>query len=193
MKMMKRILPFALAGAMMFTVAHAELEQDTLTDGLSCTVQMDANGVDTVIRPDNQPYIAACDDSHELIAYVDFVEMPNQNGTFLRLTFSLISDEMTDIDTLRIDSASDSWIFDTTHAIDEYDDTYYEDFSVVLGEDGMDMMKALTKKDLSLAVTLEGETDYVTATITFPSEDMKALYDRFVNAGGMEQNLSAGQ
>ncbi len=193
MKIAKHMLLFALAGTMLFTSAHAELEESALTDGLSCSVQLDSNGIDTVIRPDNQPYIAECDDSHELIAYVDFVEMPNMNGTYLRLTFSLISSEMTDIDTLRIDSAADCWIFDTTHAIDEYDDTYYEDFSVVLDADGMTLMKAMAQKDLPLTITLEGETDYVTASILFPSDDMKQLYDRFVDAGGMNQSLFSAE
>ena len=191
MKLWQRVLSFFLMVLLACTPAYAELDEAVLTDGLACTVQLDTNGIDTVIRPDNQPYVAVCENaSHEMIVYVDFVEMPNLNGTFLRLTCSLVSGSMTDIDTLRVDASSGSWIFDTSREVSEYDDMYYEDYAVLLGTDGMAMMKALAKKDLPLTLTLEGDHDCITAALTLPSEDMKLLYDRFVSAGGMEQDFT---
>lgn len=191
MKLWRSVLLLFFAALLACTAAHAELDETVLTDGLACTVQLDTNGIDTVIRPDNQPYAAICEDvSHEMIVYVDFVEMPNLNGTFLRLTCSLISSNMTDIDTLRIDASSGSWIFDTSREVSEYDDMYYEDYAALLGTDGMAMMKALTRKDLPLTLTLEGDNACITAALTLPSEDMKLLYDRFVSAGGMEQDFT---
>lgn len=191
MKLWQRVLPFFLMALLACATAYAELDESVLTDGLACTVQLDTNGIDMVIRPDNQPYVAVCEDaSHEMIVYVDFVEMPNLNGTFLRLTCSLVSGSMTDIDTLRVDASSGSWIFDTSREVSEYDDMYYEDYAVLLGTDGMAMMKALAKKDLPLTLTLEGDHDCITAALTLPSEDMKLLYGRFVSAGGMEQDFT---
>lgn len=191
MKPWQRVLLFFLISLLACTPAYAELDEAVLTDGLACTVQLDTNGIDTVIRPNNQPYVAVCEGaSHEMIVYVDFVEMPNLNGTFLRLTCSLVSGSMTDIDTLRVDASSGSWIFDTSREVSEYDDMYYEDYAVLLGTDGMAMMKALAKKDLPLTLTLEGDLDCITAALTLPSEDMKLLYDRFVSAGGMEQDFT---
>ncbi len=192
MKRWNHVLPFLLIALLVCAAAQAELDASLLTEGLACTVQLDTNGVDTVIRPENQPYVAVCADAgHEMIVYLDFVEMPNLGGTYLRLTCSLISGSMTDIDTLRVDASSGSWIFDTSREVSEYDDMYYEDYAALLGTDGMAMMKALARRDLSLTLTLEGDKDSITAMVTLPSEDMKLLYDRFVAAGGMEQDFTS--
>ena len=105
-----------------------------------------ANGVDTVIRPLDQPFMGetALEDG-ELIAYLDYIDLPNEGAVFLRLTFSLLTPEMLGADTLRVTVGKTDYVFPVTAEISEYDTIYYEDYAVCLTEASLPMVEAIIR------------------------------------------------
>lgn len=189
---MKRWLGLALALAMLAGGAAAEVDQGRLTQALDCTVQLEANGVDTVIRPNNQPYIGTMEaEDCELIAYVDFVEMPNEGGTFVRLTLALMTPESLGASRMTLSVGGKAWAFDVSPATSEYDCVYYEDYAVCLSDESLPLLKALGRRDEAVQVTLEAEERALAGSIALPRADMADLYDRFVDAGGLKQPYDA--
>ena len=170
--------------------AQAEVDVSLLQSALPCEVFSEENGVDTVYRPEGQPYAAETEDGRELIAYVDYIDMPNLDGVYVRITLSMASPEPTALDHGTLFALSASWTFPLTYQVHEYDDTYYEDYSFLLDEGGMVLLSALARKDTPISFILAGETTQISASLTLPCEDMARIYDAFTRAGGMEQDFS---
>lgn len=188
---MRKYMMLVLSALLLASTAVAEVDQARLTQGLDCTQQMMRNGVDTIIRMNNQPYIGTADAADcELVAYVDYADMPNMNGVFVRLMVSLITPEALYATEMTVACADGAWTFEVWPEVDEYDTTYYEDYAVCLSDEGMALLKALARGKGEATITLRDEERAISGTVPLPKEDMADLYDRFQAAGGLEQDFT---
>ena len=176
---MKRILAVLLLLCLPFA-ACAEKDRAALTDGLDCAVYLDVNQIDTVIRPLNQPFFGTVDAEGEMIAFIDYVEIPDMSGTFMRLTLSLVTNEPVDAEELTIAFGKNAYTVDVFPQTSEYDTVYYEDYAVLFNDDTLPMLKALSKNKSEITYTLTG-TSTRTGTLDIPAAEVKALYDRFMS------------
>lgn len=177
---MKRCLAILLLLCLPLT-AFAEKDRAALTEGLDCAVYLDVNQIDTVIRPLDQPFFGTVDAEGEMIAFIDYVEMPDQNATFMRLTLSLVTDEPVNAEELTIAFGKESYTFDVFPLTSEYDTVYYEDYCVLFNEDTLPMLKALGRNKAEITYTLTGDQTRA-GTLDIPAENVKALYERFMRA-----------
>ena len=155
-------------------------------------VSTSANGVDTVIRPLDQPFMGETSlEDGELIAYLDYADLPNEGAVFLRLTFSLMTPEMLGADTLRLAVGGTDYVFPVTAEISEYDATYFEDYAVCLTEASLPVVGAIIRlKGAPVGVSLEQEgRTPVTGQVVFPAEQVQAVLDRYEEVGGLTQAL----
>lgn len=187
-----RYVTALLLALMLPLSALAEADGMALRRTENCMVYTAANGVDTVIRPLDQPFMGetALEDG-ELIAYLDYIDLPNEGAVFLRLTFSLLTPEMLGADTLRVTVGKTDYVFPVTPEISEYDAVYYEDYAVCLTEASLPMVDAIIRqKGAPVGVSLEQEgREPVTGEMTFPAEQVQAVLDRYEEVGGLKQEL----
>ena len=181
-----------LLALMMPLSALAEADGMALRQTENCMVYTAANGVDTVIRPLDQPFMGetALEDG-ELIAYLDYIDLPNEGAVFLRLTFSLLTPEMLGADTLRLSVGKTDYVFPVTPEISEYDTIYYEDYAVCLTEASLPVVEAIIRqKGAPVGVSLEQEgRTPVTGEVVFPAEQVQTVLDRYKEVGGLTQEL----
>lgn len=153
--------------------------------------------LNTVYRAVNQPYIGQVDDAFDgdLVAYVDFITLVDQDVTLLRL---MASTEMFGLplgaDQLRLTVAGKRYAFSVSREESEYDGLYMEDYTTCLVGEGLTMLKAIAqqKKDHPIAVELLAEGSVVfTGLVIIPGEEAAAIYDRFIDMGGKKQSLKA--
>lgn len=181
-----------LLALMMPLSALAEADGMALRRTENCMVYTAANGVDTVIRPLDQPFMGDTTlEDGELIAFLDYVDLPNEGAIFLRLTFSLLTPEMLGADTLRVIVGKTDYVFPVTPEISEYDTIYYEDYAVCLTEASLPLVEAIIRlKGAPVGVALEQEGwEPVTGEIIFPAEQVQAVLDRYEEIGGLKQEL----
>lgn len=187
----RRVTALLLA-LMLPAAALAEVDGMSLRRTENCMVFTSANGVDTVIRPLDQPFMGetALEDG-ELIAYLDYADLPNEGAVFLRLTFSLMTPEMLGADTLRLAVGGTDYVFPVTAEISEYDATYFEDYAVCLTEASLPVVGAIIRlKGAPVGVSLEQEgRTPVTGQVVFPAEQVQAVLDRYEEVGGLTQAL----
>lgn len=190
---MKQFLALFLTVLMMTSAAVADFTFDIaeLERTPDCMVYPEENSADIIVRPTNQPFIGELDVEYgELIAYLDFIEKVDEEVVLLRLVISTALDEMFSADTLTIAVGKKSYSFDVYPVTSEYDRTYYEDYVVCFGKEGLKFVKAIaqTKKDDPLEITLEG-ADSITGRVIIPGDTAAYMYDRFVDLGGKKQEL----
>ena len=177
---------------MMPLSALAEADGMALRQTENCMVYTAEGGVDTVIRPLDQPFMGemALEDG-ELIACLDYIDLPNEGAIFLRLSFSLLTPEMLGADTLRVIVGKTDYVFPVTPEISEYDTIYYEDYAVCLTEASLPLVEAIIRlKGAPVGVALEQEGwEPVTGEIIFPAEQVQAMLDRYEEIGGLAQEL----
>ena len=181
-----------LLALMMPLSALAEADGMALRRTENCMVYTAANGVDTVIRPLDQPFLGETTlEDGELIAFLDYVDLPNEGAIFLRLSFSLLTPEMLGADTLRVIVGKTDYVFPVTPEISEYDTIYYEDYAVCLTEASLPLVEAIIRlKGAPVGVALEQEGwEPVTGEIIFPAEQVQAMLDRYEEIGGLAQEL----
>lgn len=178
---MKRILAVLLILCLPLA-ACAEKDRAALTQGLDCAVYLDVNQIDTVIRPLNQPFFGTVDAEGEMVAFIDYVEIPDQSATFMRLTLSLVTNEPLDAQELTVAFGKQSYTFDVFPQTSEYDTVYYEDYCVLFNDDTLPMLKALGKNKAEITYVLTGDGATRSGTLDIPAEAVKDLYDRFMKA-----------
>ncbi|MGN1019203.1 MAG: hypothetical protein ACI4O7_02415 [Aristaeellaceae bacterium] len=173
--------------------ALAEADGMALRRTENCMVSTTAGGVDTVIRPLDQPFMGetALEDG-ELIAYLDYIDMPNEGAIFLRLTFSLVTPEMLGADTLRVTVGQTDYVFPVAADISEYDTIYFEDYAVCLTAASLPLAEAIVRqKGAPVTVSFEQEGwAPVTGEVAFPAEQVQAVLDRYEEIGGLTQELA---
>lgn len=193
--MMKQVSALLLTLLMLLSAAAAEYTFDLaeLERTPDCYVYVDEGTPNTVVRPENQPFIGEVDEvDGMLIAYLDFVNLVNEEAVLLRLTVSTALPEMLAAGTMTITVDKTDYAFTVDATVDEYDRTYYEDYVVCFGETGLKMIKAIAqrKNDTPLTITLSSDT-VLTGRVVIPGEDAAKLYDRFIDLGGKKQPLKA--
>ena len=87
---MKKWTAVLLAMLLLCSSALAEFNTDALKTDADLYAFTQFGTVDTVYRAVNQPYIGQVDEAFEggLVAYVDYVTMPDLEATLLRLMIS---------------------------------------------------------------------------------------------------------
>ncbi|MBQ7305667.1 MAG: hypothetical protein IJW85_05605, partial [Clostridia bacterium] len=92
---MKRMLCLLAALMLLCVPALAEeFDQAALEQMDDYDVMMDFLQVNTIVRPKDQPYAGTIDiEDGEAAVYLDFIQMPNENATLLRLMLCLTSYE----------------------------------------------------------------------------------------------------
>ena len=177
---------------MMPLSALAEADGMALRQTENCMVYTAEGGVDTVIRPLDQPFMGemALEDG-ELIACLDYIDLPNEGAIFLRLSFSLLTPEMLGADTLRVTVGKTDYVFPVTAEISEYDTVYYEDYAVCLTEASMPLVEAIIRlKGAPVAIAFEREEEALAeGEVAFPAEQVQAVLDRYEEIGGLTQEL----
>ena len=107
----------------------------------------------------------------------------------MRLTASTGGDSMLFADELQITVGKKTWSFVPSCQVSEYDMSYYEDYYVCLGNEGIAVIEALSKGKGTCTVRLIGDLTLI-GKVTVPAKEVKALYDLYKNAGSLTQDLS---
>lgn len=189
---MKKLLLTLTALLLLTSAALAEVDLQALEQTPGYTVFTDENDVDTVVRPPNQPYLGTLDGDGFLIAYMDLVELPNHNAVALRLTLALELPDRLNADTVALQYAGSVYTFTVAPVITEYDTTYYEDYGLFLVGDVQPLMRALTRANdeaISVLLTAEDGTA-LSGSIALPADDIAAIWARYEEVGGTDQDLS---
>ena len=175
--------PMALAenGEGLFDVAALE-EDETLFSFL------DDNHIDTVYRPDGQPFYGDVSEG-SVLAYLDYVELPNADVVALRLTIGIETFEELYGSELTLKAGDTELTFAVDPYINEYDMICQEDYTVYLTGDAAGLMDALLKGDGTLAFTIRGDRE-ITGTIAMDPEAIRAIWEKYVALGGPEQDFS---
>lgn len=187
---MKRLISMLVFLALLLGTAAAEFDQAGLEAMTGCQVYMDVNGVDTIVRPMDQPWQGETElEDSELLVYLDFIQMPNEDATFLRLTLALKSCEYLAANEMTISVGGTDYVFDVFPQVWEYDMTYFEDYITCMTDESLPMIKAMARsKTDTFAIKLAGEKE-VGGSITLNLDRVAELYDAYINFGGAQQNL----
>jgi hypothetical protein len=148
--------------------------------------------VDTVVRPLSQPYAAQVDmEDAQLAAFLDYIHMPGEDTTFLRLTLSLTSYEFVAAGEMTVTVGARDYVFPVFAQTTEYDMTYYEDYTVCMTDESLPMIKAMARSgEETFPVKLTGAKE-VTGSITLPLDEVAQIYDTYIGLGGAQQHLDA--
>lgn len=188
---MKHLFCLLLTLALLCTTALAEVDTAPLTD-LPNLMTYSENGVDMVFRSTNQPFFGVADDETvDVCAYIDYVDMPNEHVVALRLTVSIATFDAFDAATLEITEGGKTYVFPVSRVVSEYDMTYYEDYQLYMTDESLPLIKAMARsKSDEHVFTLRG-LQSMACTITIPGDEIAALYDRYVDIGGTHQDFTA--
>ncbi len=192
---MKKLLVFLLTLMLFVPAASAEFDLSPLKSDPNMMSFPQQGTVNTVYRPMNQPFIGQPDEPFdgELVAYVDYITLVDEDMTLLRLTVSTVAYESpVNAEQLRLTVGGKHYTFPVSREVSEYDGLYMEDHSVCLTDTSLPLLKAIAqqKKDAPIPVTLlcEGETVF-SGLVVIPGDEAAKLYDQFVNLGGKKQEL----
>ena len=194
---MKRTLLLILALVCLAASVLAEVDLAPLKTDPDWYAFPQGTTLNTVYRSVSQPFIGLADspDGSELVAYVDYITLVDQDVTLLRLMAStVVFDFPLGADQLRITVAGKRYTFDVSREESEYDGLYMEDYTVCLVGEGLNMLKAIAqqKKDAPLPVELLSLGDVMFAgQVVIPGEEAAAIYDRFIDMGGKKQSLKS--
>jgi len=189
---MKRLL-CALA-CMLLACAPAlgeAFDQEALEQLEDYSVFKDVYNVNTIVRPQDQPYAGTMDaEDAEVSVFLDFIQMPDEDATFLRLMVCLTSYELVGASELTVTVDGMDYVFNVFPEIAEYDVTYFEDYTVCMTDESLPMIKAMarSKKD-TFSITLAGGKT-CTGAITLPLDTVADMYDTYIDLGGAQQDLA---
>ena len=192
---MKKWTAILMVLFLLLTFALAEFNTDALKTDADLYAFTQFGTVDTVYRAVNQPYIGQVDEAFEggLVAYVDFVTMPDLEATLLRM---MISTEVFDLplgaQEVRLTVGGKRYTLPVSREEAEYDGLYMEDFTACLVGEGLNMLKAIAQQKQDDPIPVEllslGETVF-SGMVIIPGEEAANLHDRFVDLGGKTQGL----
>lgn len=180
---------------LLLSTALADFNTDALKNDTELYSFTQFGTVNTVYRAVNQPYIGQADEVYDggLVAYVDFVTMPDLEATLLRL---MISTEVFDLplgaDEVRLIVGGKRYTLPVSREESEYDGLYMEDFTICLVGEGLNMLRAIAqqKQDDPIPVELLSLGGVVfSGVVIIPGEEAARLHDRFVDLGGKTQGL----
>lgn len=186
----KRLAWLMLVMLLCRTACAEGFDQTMLEQREGYSIFRDANQVDTVVRPLSQPYGGEVDLTDGLLeVFLDFVQVADEDMTFLRLTLSLTSCDYVAAREMTITVGGRDYVFQVQPQCAEYDLTYYEDFSVCLTDESLPMVKAMARsKQDTFPIRLVGNVT-VEGSITLPLDEVADIYDTYVDLGGLSQRL----
>lgn len=192
---MKKLLAFLLAMMLLVPAALAEFDTTPLRTDADLYSFIEYETLNTVYRAVNQPYDGQVDEAWdgELIAYLDYLTLVNEDVTVLRLMIAtVVYDTALNADHLRLTVGGKTYTFAVTHEVSEYDGTYMEDYTTCLVGEGLNMLKAVarqkTDEPLQVELLVLGETVF-SGQVILPGEETAAIYDRWIDLGGKTQTL----
>ncbi len=190
---MKKLLLTLTILLTLTTAALAEVDLQALEQTPGYTVFADVNGVDTVVRPPNQPFLGTLAGDGSLIAYIDLVELPNHDAVALRLTLALELPDRLNADAVTLQCGGSVYDFAVVPVVSDYDMTYYEDYGLFLVGDAQPLMRALARAEgEAMTVTLTSEDGAsLSGSIVFPEDEVTAIWARYEEIGGTAQDLSS--
>lgn len=188
---MKKLICWLVCLLLLTGAAAAEFDQAGLESMENCRVYMDMNGVDTIVRPMDQPYPGETElEDSELLVYLDYVQMPNEDATFLRLTLALKSCEYLAANEMTVTVGKTDYVFSVFPQVWEYDMTYFEDYIVCMTDESLPMIKAMARsREETFPIRLAGKKE-VAGSITLDLDRVAELYDAYIGFGGAEQDLA---
>lgn len=187
---MKRLTWLLLVLLLCGTAQAEGFDQVMLEQRDGYSVFREANQVDTVVRPLSQPYGGEVDlMDGSLAVFLDFLQVADEDMTFLRLTLSLTSCDYVAAREMTVTVGGKDYVFQVQPQCTEYDLTYYEDFAVCLTDESLPMVKAMARsKTDTFAIRLVGNAT-VEGSITLPLDEVADIYDTYVDLGGPAQRL----
>lgn len=190
---MKKWIALAVAMTLLSTAALAEFDFVALKDTPDCTVYTVPGTADTVVRPFVFPYQGELGED-ELIAYLDYIILPDEEVATFRLCLSLSMYDLLRADAVRVTLDKKCYTFRVTPDCTDYDGIYMEDYTLILSSESLPLMTALAKAKgdatLTLAFVNTADGTERTGSVEIPSADAKTLLDRFNSLGGGRQDLS---
>ena len=188
-------LILALTLALVFAAlpsARAEFDTASLEALPGMAVYLDDNGIDTVVRPMDQPFEGTADEAGaSACAFVDYIELADEDIVFLRLTVSVESQEQLAAGRLALHVGKQDWVFTVQPVISEYDMVYQEDYAVCLTDESLPMLKEIARsKTDAYAFSLSGGERSLSGEVRLRGAAVAALYDCYVQLGGPQQNLA---
>lgn len=149
----------------------------------------DDNGIDTVWRSQSMPWSGFCGEGSADL-FLDYVELANEGAVALRLSVSVVLDDMLAADEMTLTVDGKQWRFAVHTVCNEYDQVFMEDYGVCLAGESLGLLDALSGNGLhTVSFTLTGERT-VTGTVNVPGEEACALRNKWVFLGGPRQDLS---
>ena len=192
---MKKLLAFLLTLMLFVPAALAEFDTASLKANADLYAFTIPGTVNTVYRPVNQPYLGQVDEAWEgeLIAYVDYVTLVDEDVTLLRLVVSTtVFDLPLNAEQLRFTVGGKRYTFTVSHEESEYDGLYMEDFTACLTDASLPFLKAVAQQKTDAPIPVElltlGETVF-SGVVVIPGEEAARLYDRYIDLGGKKQDL----
>lgn len=187
----KRMLCCLLVLMLLPCISPAEgIDRDMLEAAEGVAVSLDANGVDTVYRFGTQPFFGRIDgEGREVCAYLDLVEYADMGDCIVpRLMLCVETDEEVYAEEVIIKAGGHAYVFTSPgFSIDEYDMTYYEDYTLLLVGNGRGLLKDLAGLGNRPLQFQLGEN--VTGEIQDISAAAKNVADLYRKAGGEGQEL----
>ena len=158
------------------------------SDGLIC--YPDDNRIDTVFRPEDQPFPGELSEG-QLLTFLDFVELADAGVVVLRFALAVQTFDLLYATEVTL-SCGDA-VFSRTVApvTTEYDSIYMEDSYIpVTGEDGFGLIRALLAGGGEMRVTLQGGRT-LTGTVHIPTDSLRTVWETYQACGGLRQDLGA--
>ena len=189
--MKKRIIAMLLMLMLAVPAAMAEFDTAALRAMENTTTFIHPGTVNTVTRLVNQPYWGQAEDG-SLLAYVDYITMPDYDATLLRLLLGTESYVPLGAQEIRAEVGGKRYTFTVTYEQTEYDGIYMEDYAICLTDASLPMLKAIAqqKKDTPIPVEFIRFDEVIFAgEVVIPGVDAALLYDTFIDLGGKTQAL----
>ena len=176
-----------------FSCAFAEngeglFQIEVLDEDESIFSYIDDNHIDTVYRPDGQPFEGTASEGI-VLAYIDYVELPNADVVALRLAIGIETYEELYGTELVLRAGDTELTLAVDPYITEYDMICQEDYTVYLVGDTAALVDALLKNNGELDFIIRGDRE-ITGSIDIPVESLQAIWDNYVALGGLEQDFS---
>lgn len=190
---MKKWLCLLLALVLGCISAAAEFDFSALKEMENAIVSLVPGTADTIVRPMRMPYQGEFGED-DLIANLDYIILPDQEVVALRICLSVSLFEPMQADQVAVTLDGKCYTFTVTPEVAEYDGIYMEDYALVMTNDSMPLMKALSKgkqeQTMTVVFTCTADDMQRTGSIPMPAQDVKALLTEYASFGGEEQDLS---
>ena len=190
---MKRVFCALIAALLLLSCACAEngeglFDITALEEDERLFAYLADNHIDTIYRPDGQPFEGTASEGI-VLAYIDYVELPNADVVALRLAIGIETYEELYGTELVLRAGDTELTLAADPYITEYDMICQEDYTVYLVGDTAALVDALLENNGELDFIIRGDRE-ITGSIEISVESLQAIWDNYVALGGLEQDFS---